>query len=117
MFVGRAGSVAGFAAFVFFALVISFGFVLAFSSGGGGWAACSSVRVALASVGVAAAGIPGIAGTAGPGLYNSFAFSRNDCGDSGASLVFFVGDCDIHGDSTWLSSDGTTGDTSASATT
>ena len=114
MGVGRTGSVAGFAAFVFFALVISFGFVLAFCSGGGGWAACSSVRVALASVCVAAAGI---AGSAGPGVYNSFAFSRNDCGDSAASLGFFVGDCDIHGDSTWLSSDDTTGDTSASAAT
>ena len=62
-FDGRAGSLSGFA-IVFFTTVISFGFVLAFCSGGGGRAAGSSVRVGLAAVCVAAAGI---AGSAGPG--------------------------------------------------
>ena len=114
MCVGRADGLSGFAAFVFFTTVISFGFVLAFCSGGGGRAARSSVRVGLAAVCVAAAGI---AGSAGPGAYHCFAASRNDCGVSAASLGFFVGDCDIHGDSTWLSCDDTTGDTSPSAAT
>ena len=114
MCVGRAGSVAGFAAFVFFALVISFGFVLAFCSGGGGRAAGSSVRLGLAAVCVAAAGI---AGSAGPGAYHCFAASRNACGVSAASLGRFDGDSGILPpvDSTWLSCDDAAADASPSA--
>ena len=112
--VGRAGSLSGFAAFVFFTTVISFGFVLAFCSGGGGRAAGSSVRVGLAAVCVAAAGI---AGSAGPGAYHCFAASRNDCGVSAASLGRFVGDSEIMPpvDSAGLSCDDADVDTSPSA--
>ena len=104
----------GFAGIVFFTTVSSFGFELAFCSGVGGRGAGPVGQVRLAAVGMAAAGI---AGSAGPGAYHCFAASRNDCGVSAASLGFFVGDCDIHGDSTWLSCDDTTGDTSPSAAT
>ena len=102
----------GFAAIVFFTTVSSFGFELAFTSGGSGRGAGSVGPVRPSAVGVA-----GIARSAGPGAYMCLAAARNPCGVSAASLGRFVGDSEIMPpvDSAGLSCDDADADTSPSA--